>query len=231
MARSDEILHRASEVLDRSRDRREGPIRRSAVARAARATKFSMIGMGAILLAAIVWGMISPLGVGGVMIAFLAMIGAVCLGVFLSSEPEVSREQLGKTDLKTLPDRTGRWLDGQRRALPAPAQTLTDSIGLRLDQLAPQLASIDEREPAAIEIRRLIADELPELVTGYQRVPEPLRREGLNGMSPDKQLVEGLAVVDSELKRMSEQLAAGDLNKLATQGRYLELKYQGEGPA
>ena len=83
-------------------------------------------------------------------------------------------------------------------------------------------------EPAAMEIRRLIADELPELVNGYLRVPQHLRRDGLNGMSPDKQLVEGLTVVDAELQRMSEQLASGDLHKLATQGRYLELKYQGD---
>jgi hypothetical protein len=34
-------------------------------------------------------------------------------------------------------------------------------------------------------------------------------------------------VVDSELERMSTQLAAGDLKALATQGRYLELKYLG----
>jgi hypothetical protein len=88
---------------------------------------------------------------------------------------------------------------------------------------------LDAREPAAAEVRRLIADELPELINGYNRVPANLRRDGINGMSPDKQLVDGLAVVDSELARMSEQLAAGDLNKLATQGRYLELKYQGEG--
>lgn len=225
----DRQVARSSEVLHRSRDRREGPIRRSAVARAARATKFAMIGVGAILLATIVWGLVSPIGVTGVMLAFLAMMGAIAAGVFFSREPDVSREQLGRVDLKTLPDRTGRWLDGQRRALPAPAQTLADSIGIRLDQIAPQLATLDEREPAAMEIRRLIADELPELVTGYGRVPENLRREGLNGMSPDRQLVEGLAVVDSELKRMSEQLARGDLDKLATQGRYLELKYQGEG--
>jgi hypothetical protein len=50
-------------------------------------------------------------------------------------------------------------------------------------------------------------------------------------MSPDKQLVEGLHVVDAELQRMSEQLASGDLHKLATQGRYLELKYQGDPQA
>ena len=63
---------------------------------------------------------------------------------------------------------------------------------------------------------------------GHLRVPKHLRREGLNGMSPDTQLIEGLNVVDAELQRMSEQLASGDLRKLATQGRYLELKYQGD---
>ncbi len=35
-------------------------------------------------------------------------------------------------------------------------------------------------------------------------------------------------MVDSELARMSADLASGDLNKLATQGRYLELKYKDE---
>ena len=44
---------------------------------------------------------------------------------------------------------------------------------------------------------------------------------------PEKQLLDGLAVVDTELSRMSEQLARGDLERLATQGKYLELKYQG----
>jgi len=234
MPSSEEIHENAKAALTRVREergnsgRREGPLRRGAVARARRAATYSIVAAGAVLLAAIVWGMISPLGVTGAMLAFLAMMAAMCLGVFFSREPEVSHDQLGRADLKSLPDRTGRWLDGQRRALPAPAQTLADSIGMRLDQIAPQLASLDEREPAAMEIRRLIADELPELVTGYGRVPEPLRREGLNGLSPDRQLVEGLSVVDSELKRMSEQLARGDLDKLATQGRYLELKYQGD---
>jgi hypothetical protein len=59
-------------------------------------------------------------------------------------------------------------------------------------------------------------------------VPAGLRGELRNGMSPDKQLTDGLAVVESEIGRMTEQLASGDLHKLATQGRYLELKYRGE---
>ncbi len=230
MSEVDRAIARGNEILDRARQRQDAPgKRRGAVARAARATKYAFLGAGAVLLGGFVWGLaISPLGVTGVMIVFLAMLASICLGVAFSREPEVQANALGTTDLKALPERTGRWLDGQRKALPAPAQSLTDSIGVRLDILAPQLQMLDEREPAAAEVRRLIANELPELVSGYQRVPANLRRDGLNGMSPDKQLLEGLTVVDSELKRMSEQLAAGDLNKVATQARYLELKYQGD---
>jgi hypothetical protein len=213
----DRHIAKANEFLERSRDRRAG-----------RALKFSIAGVAVILLGALVTGLFMPLEVTGVMITALGALGAVALGVILSREPIVSQDMLVKADIKTLPHTTSLWLDAQRKALPAPAQALADSIGVKLECLAPQLQALDEREPAATEIRRLIADELPELVAGYQRVPENLRRDGLNGLSPDKQLVEGLAVVDSELKRMSEQLASGDLNKLATQGRYLEIKYQGD---
>ena len=62
---------------------------------------------------------------------------------------------------------------------------------------------------------------------GYQAVPTALRRADTDGMMPERQLLDGLNVVDGELKRMSEQLARGDLERLATQGKYLELKYQG----
>jgi hypothetical protein len=67
------------------------------------------------------------------------------------------------------------------------------------------------------------------LIEGYTRVPLNLRQDSSNGPAPDKQLVEALGVVDSELARMSADLASGDLQKLATQGRYLELKYKDDG--
>ena len=143
--------------------------------------------------------------------------------------PEPTPQQIARTDLPLLPRQTERWLEAQRPALPAPAQTLADQIGIKLEAMAPQFARLDPQEPAAYELRKLVAEELPELVEGYKRVPEGMRREERNGgASPDKQLIEGLRVVDEELLRMSEQMASGDLDKLATQGRYLELKYRGE---
>jgi hypothetical protein len=225
----DRHIERANDFLDRSRDRRTPPRRGPGmIARAFRAVKFALAGATLVALFAIILGIFVPLGVSGILLTVLAMMGAGALGMLLSWQPSVTLRNVGKADLKALPDTTARWLDGQRRALPAPAQTLADSIGVKLDILTPQLATLNEGEPAAAEIRRLIADELPELVSGYQRVPANLRKEGLNGISPDKQLIDGLGVVDSELKRMSEQLASGDLTQLATQKRYLEIKYQGD---
>ncbi len=174
---------------------------------------------------------IQPLGIGGIILAVMAFAGLALGSLMMPAGIKDDLAALPSTALSQLPLSTESWLARQRPALPPPAQRLADGIGLRLEQLSPQLRSLDEKEPAASAIRRLIADELPELVNGYQRVPEHLRREGLDGLNPDKQLIEGLTVVDSELSRMSEQLASGDLTKLATQGRYLELKYQGDSAA
>ena len=228
MNSADEAIARAEAVLARVSQRGVRKRVGRAGRRAVRATKYALAGVAGILLAAIVIGFFAPLGVSGVMLTMLAMMGAMALAIFLSAEPDITVEALPKSPIKTLPNQTARWLDQQRAMLPAPAQKLSDGIGLKLEALVPQLQTLNENEPAAAEIRRLIADELPELVRGYGRVPEALRRANSYGIIPEKQLVDGLAVVDSELSRMSEQLARGDLEKLATQGKYLELKYQGD---
>ena len=184
--------------------------------------------MLAIAFAAGMFGLlVTPLGIEGLLLAFVAMAVAAGTILFWPAAAEPTPDMLVRTDLAALPLRTEEWLERQRPALPGPAARLVDGIGLKLEALAPQLQTLDAREPAAIEIRKLIGEELPELIDGYRRVPADLRREGRNGMSPDKQLIEGLTVVESELGRMTEQLASGDLDKLATQGRYLELKYRG----
>ncbi len=227
---SDAILARAEELLNRVGDRSRMMNRarkrqmRSASQRAMRVLMLALF----IAFAMIVWGLaVGPLGVTGVIIGALALLIGSALLVMLPRGVSTA-DDLPKTRLAMLPLSTEEWLSSQRKALPAPAQRITDQIGVKLEILSDQLRALDEKEPAAAEIRRLIADELPELVSGYQRVPAAMRKEGLNGISPDRQLVDGLSVVDSELQRISEQLATGDLNKLATQGRYLEIKYQGE---
>jgi hypothetical protein len=229
---SNTILARAEEAL-----RRHGTEPRLAVRlrQRRRASFFGkvkrIIGVGALLgIGLVLWGLlVGPAGTTGLMLVILAfIIASVALMAFPRIQLTAS-EPVPTTELALLPLQTEEWLAGQRRMLPPPATRLVDSIGLTLEQLAPQLQRLDDTEPLAAEARRLIAHELPDLVKSYGQVPPAMRKAGINGISPDKQLIDGLSVVQSELGRLSEQLAQSDVNQLATQGRYLELKYQGDG--
>ena len=111
--------------------------------------------------------------------------------------------------------------------LPFAAQTKLDSIAMRLEALAPQVAAVSSDRPGASELKRLLGEELPELVRGYLKVPRALQSQPLHGgLSPEKQLIEGLGTIDEQIGRLHEQLAADDLRALATHQRYLDLKYK-----
>jgi hypothetical protein len=51
-----------------------------------------------------------------------------------------------------------------------------------------------------------------------------------DGRTPDDHLINGLRLIDAELARAGECLGRSSLDEIAIQGRYLELKYDGEGP-
>src|SRR3546814_8035057 len=144
-----------------------------------------------------------------------------------SSDVCCSDLDLPRADLKPLAGRTELWLEAQRPALPAPARQLVDGIGVQLDLLAPQLQTLDPATPAAANIRKLVGEDLPELVAGYQRIPAGLRTEAHAGRTPDETLVGGLKMLEGEIGNAARSLAAGELDKLATRERYLQLKYQG----
>ena len=229
MSRSDRVLADAEAVLRRHSERGQSLTARARQRRNAgliRKVKYAFWAVLAVILGSAVAGFVVPLGTTGVMIALGVVIAALLLIGLLPTETRVRTEALAETPLTALPLQTEIWLENQCKGLPAPAVTLVDSIGTKLEILSPQLEKLGPQDPAALEVRRLLADHLPELVTGYQSIPQPLRREERNGRVPEKQLVEGLAVIDAEIGRMSESLASGDLDKLATQNRFLELKYQ-----
>ena len=170
-----------------------------------------------------------PLGMGGALLVGALLIVVTLFLLFANLTPAVRAEQLPAVPLKLLPSRTGDWLDTQRKLLPAPAQTLVDGIGVRLDMLSPQLATLDEQQPAAAELRKLIGEQLPDLLRDYAKVPPALRSVARNGKSPDAQLADSLRLIDEEIGEMSEHIAQGDLDSLATRGRFLEIKYRDQG--
>jgi hypothetical protein len=183
---------------------------------------------------AIIIGMISsrlllgPLGSEGVVATLIALLTSWTLILYFSlRQPPALPRPTAKVDFPQLAARTEQWLEQQRHVLPVAAESLLDRIAVGLEALNPQLRALDPQQPVAHEVRRLLADELPELVSGYIRVPRALQRQPLNGgPSPDKQLVEGLTTIEAELTRMHGRLATDDLHALATQQRYLEVKYR-----
>ena len=224
IARADAVLNRSREryttLNARSKKRREGEILR-------RVGRIAAAG-GVIVVAAMIVGWFVPLGMGGALVVMALLIAATLFFGMMPGSAEVTPEKFGDTPLAALPLRTEEWLDRQRPTLPGSAMPLIDSIGVKLDLLAGQLRTLNDGEPAAAEVRKLVGEQLPELIKGYQRVPDNLRGVDRFGQSPDKQLVDGLALIDQEIAQMSAQLAQGDLDALATRGRYLQVKYRGD---
>ncbi len=230
-SRSDEILAGSRNAL---RNVRTGPpigMKSRALRRAHLWGKLSRaaLAVGAVLIGAgIVGAIIDGIGFWGVMITGIAGAAAAYVLMRYPEMPMPTTESLRQTDLATLAGKTEIWLEAQRPALPAPAVTLMQDIGVRLDQLAPQLSTLGENDPAAREVRKLVGEHLPELINGYKRIPDSLKRQDNNGKTPEQQLVDGLKLIDREIETMTGQISRGELDKLAVRGRYLELKYDGQ---
>ena len=230
MSNSDETLARAGAVLERMSERyRSDPARKRRTRDVGRRLVRVAAADTVVILAAIIFALVvGPIGIMGFFALMISLVAVTIGTAMLSTERAPTAEQLPSVPLKVLPSRTTHWLETQRAALPAPAQTLVDGIGVRLDTLSPQLAMLSEEQPAAAELRKLIGEQLPELIRDYAKVPVPLRGVARNGKSPDAQLADGLRLIDAEIGEMSEQIAQGDLDSLATRGRFLEIKYRDE---
>jgi uncharacterized membrane protein YccC len=229
---SDQILREARQSLahQRAGGRRSGSIgRRSAALKREHALRKLMrigIATGTIVFGAMVAGLIiDGIGWTGIITAMLAIVAAIA---FFGSFPRMkvpTQASLGGGDVRSLVGRTELWLESQRPALPAPAVQLVDTIGLQLDALGAQLDGIDQNTPAANEVRKLVGEHLPELVSSYTAIPRHLRGEERAGRTPDQQLTESLGKISTEIDSVTRQLASGAIDNLAIKTRYLDYKY------
>lgn len=128
-------------------------------------------------------------------------------------------------DVKQLVGRTELWLEAQRPALPPPAMTLVDQLGVQLDGLGYQLEGLDQNHPKAREIRSLIGEQLPEMIDSYRRIPPQMRSEQRAGSTPDQQLTQSLMTISGEIDSITRQLAEGSLDDLAIKHRFLDSKF------
>ena len=179
-----------------------------------------------LLLAVALWLAVLGLGAAGIAAGTGVDAGALllfllgCAAIFVGFRRKPVRiAELQAVPLTAVPSKVGDWLEQQRNLLPAPAIPVIDSLTRQLSALGPQLAAI-ERDPGAGAVRKLVATELPELVERYRNIPASVAPA-----EAGTQLVEGLKIIDGEIHRLSSDLASGSFDALATQNRYLQLKY------
>lgn len=214
----------SSASLRRQRRRRR---RRRAVIKVAKTAGAMALSAVVIILGMLVSGQL--LGASGSegLLATSVMVLVSWLAIVLWARRSATPSLIAKAELPQLPMHTEAWLEQQRRSLPSDAQRQLDTITQRLEALSPQLRTLDPQTSVASEFRRLVGEELPELIKGYQKVPRTLQAQPLHGgPSPDRQLVAGLTTIDEEIARMHARLATEDLHALATQQRFLETKYK-----
>jgi hypothetical protein len=180
----------------------------------------------AILVAAMIAGLvIDGIGVTGVLLTGLAIFGAMAI---FSNFPRLkvpSLAALNSGDVRRMVGNTELWLEAQRPSLPAPAVQLVDCIGVQLDALGLQLEKVDHKQPAVAQVRALIGEQLPGLVSTYTSIPAHLRSEPRAGRSPDDELTDSLGKISGEIDSITRQLADGQIDKLAVTTRYLDYKY------
>lgn len=235
-AEVDAVIEKAQAGIERVRarinDQSMQSVAHTARRAARRAKRFAILALAGVISLFIGAGIIGAVTDGLGLFGFLAVVLAVPLvliGAFLfSREPEVKADTIVRADLPQLADRTRSWIDQQRPALPAPAATLADQIGQRIAALRPQLDTLAPNAPEAIELRRLVGEELPHLVEGYKRVPVNMRRQERNGRVAERDLIDGMRLLDEEVDDLARAIAARDMDSLSSHKRYLEMRYRGD---
>ena len=180
--------------------------------------------------AVLIWGLVAtPIGTSALLLVLLltALIAGGLLAFPAERAPEAA--VLAATPPAALPAVTDAWLDSRRQALPALAAPAVDAIAAQLAILQPQLAQVPANDPLALELNRLLGSHLPDLVAAYERVPTGQRSQPAYAGGPtiERQLLDGLGVVEGELERVSQALAAADRDAFAVQGKFLESRYPG----
>jgi hypothetical protein len=185
------------------------------------------ISVALIWAAAIVIGLIKPIGVVGFFLALLAS-GVVAAALIARGGRRATATPAPSADLPNgaMVDRFDSYIYKVRRALPAPAQAQLDGISSILPSLKQTLERVDTLDPRAQDARRLMSIHLPGLIDRYGNVPTAYRKEqDGEGKTVDERLVESLAAARSALDEVSEQLARQDLAAFETQGRFIKSRY------
>ncbi|WP_309660590.1 hypothetical protein [Sphingomonas sp.] len=230
--RYNEVIARADRVMRRI-DERDGPAQAAARRERRRLNadlggrlKRIGIGIGLVSIAAIVVGLIMPIGMFGFLAAVGLAIGIAAMVAFLPSQARTATAPAPDLPNGAMVQRFDSYIYRSRAALPAPAQSELDAISAALPSLKQTLERVDALDHNAQDARRLMSVHLPGLIDRYRQVPQAFRdeRDG-DDISVDERLVEGLAAGRAALGEITEKLARADVNAFETQGRFIQSRY------
>lgn len=182
--------------------------------------------IAAILVGALVWGLVAPLGIIGVMLAvMLAVFATVMLSVYPKSRRQVTQvEALSNAEVV---HRLDALLIRERPALPSRALGEIDAISAQLPLLEQRLVTLDGLDPLAQDARRLMGQHLPDLIQRYEKVPVTYRmQKDADGFSVEDRLLSGLTAARQAVDDMGKKLAESDVSAFETQGRFIESRYK-----
>ncbi len=234
MRRFDDVMARHPLTAPLTRGSIESRMRR-AKRRAERAGEKAMrmaLTVIAVIVATVVFGLaVAPIGIGALLtIMLLTILACILLGIFpRDTAPEPVKLATAKPAV--LPAQVDAWLDAKRRSLPLLAAPKVDAISAQLAALAPQLAGVAPGDPTALELNRLLGKHLPELVDRYEKVAPAQRKAATvnGGPTIERQLVDGLGLIEAELVRVNDRLGQDDRDAFAIQGKFLENRYGKDG--
>lgn len=217
-------------------DEKRGPVasqarreRRRNLDRYGRAVTHAALAVLVISVATILVGLFFPIGMFGFIAAVALALGVagLLLVTELSHDTVVSVPQDASNG--EMVQRFDSYLYQARRALPPPAQQVTDSISAGLGTLKTTLERLEPLDPDAQDARRLMSVHLPGLLDRYAQVPKAYRTEvDAEGKTVDQRLTEGLEASRAALAEISDRLAQRDRDAFATQGRFIQTRYGSE---
>jgi hypothetical protein len=237
MDRAHRVIARANDVMTRI-DQRGGPAQQAGRRERRRLNAgLGRVALGVVIAVALIWfaallvGLVMPIGITGFSVALLATVVAATVLVFRGGRRAVAAPAPA-ADLANgqMVERFDSYIYRVRPILPASAQAQIDSISAMLPSLRQVLERVETLDPRAQDARRLMSIHLPGLIDRYRNVPPAFRNEADGeGKTVDERLVESLGAARAALDDVSEQLARQDLAAFETQGRFINSRY-GEEP-
>lgn len=118
-------------------------------------------------------------------------------------------------------------LSGSHKVLPREAVALLEAIAQTVAALAPRLADGSMAMDTAAALVNAVTRDLPETVHNYARLPAAFATLHAvdNGKTCKQLLLEQLALLDAQLRKMADSVYREDAEALVINGKFLQEKF------